>query len=83
MIVLNAHLRLVTIPICLRQRSQWEAFKIKILTEVNSCTLICNSSSSSLTGIARSVEYEELDEATNWVRFASAVYAVMPFTEER
>lgn len=27
-------------------------------------------------------EYEALDEATNWVRFASAVYAVMPFSEQ-
>lgn len=34
-------------------------------------------------GEREAVDYGSLEEATNWARFASAVYAVMPFDSDR
>lgn len=35
------------------------------------------------TGKREDVDYKTLEEASNWARFASAVYAVMPFDSHR
>lgn len=36
-----------------------------------------------VAGKREQVDYNTLEEASNWARFATAVYAVMPFEEDR